>query len=81
LDTTLGAIKNNHQVIYGYLKVRRQIVGRPGGSAFLPFKTYEESRNHLLQSMKDLEDQFKLAGELVETAKEEFDEQRKREKP
>lgn len=81
LDTTLGTIRENHHVIHGYLKARRQIVGRPGSSGFLPSKTYTESRDHLLQSVKDLEDQFKLAGELVETVKEEFNEQRKREEP
>jgi hypothetical protein len=81
LDTTLGTIKENHQIIYGYLKARRQIFGRPGSLAFLPFKTYAESRDHLLQSVKDLDDQFKLARDLVDAASEQFGEQSERRKP
>lgn len=81
LDKTLGTIKENHQVIHAYLKARRQIFGRSVSSVFLPFKTFAETRDYLHESTKDLEEQFKLAKELVEAAKEEFDEQREKHKP
>jgi chromosome segregation ATPase len=81
LDTVLETLTENHQMICGYLKARRQIFGRPGSSVILPFKTFAETRDYLDQSIKNLEDQFKLAKELVEAAKEEFDEQKKRHNP
>jgi len=81
LDATLGRIRENHQVLQGHLGARRHIFARPGSPAFVSFKTSAETRDRLSQSVKSLEDQFKLAGELVEAAREEFDEQHKRHKP
>lgn len=39
LDMSLGTIMENHQAIHGYLSARRHILGRPGSSALLPFKS------------------------------------------
>ena len=78
LDTTLGTVRENQQLIHGYLKARRQIFGRPGESALLPYKTFAETRDYLRQSLKDLEEQFKLAKEMVDAAKKEFGDQGKR---
>jgi hypothetical protein len=77
LDMTLGAIKENQQAIHSYLVARKRIFGGPGKSAFLPFSTYAELKDYLREAVKNLEEQFKLAKEIVDAAEEEFGNQGK----
>jgi hypothetical protein len=81
LDTSLGTIMENQQAIHGYLRARRRSFGRPGSSALFPFKTTAELRDYLRESVKNLEDQFKLAKELVDAARKEFSDQGEKNKP
>ena len=81
LDRSLGVIMENQQGIHGYLRARGHIFGRPGSSALFPFKTSAELRDYLRESVKTLDDQFKLAKELVEAAKKEFRDQSEKNKP
>jgi len=72
MDMTLAAIRENQQAIHSYLEARRRIFGGPGKSAFLPFSTYADLKDYLREAVKNLEEQFKLAKEMVDAAKEEF---------
>jgi hypothetical protein len=71
-NTALDKIMENQRALHGYLRARRHIFGGPGRSAFFQYSTFAELMVSLEQAIDTLDEQFKLAKELVDTAKEEF---------